>query len=265
MALKAKISKDDHAKLPDALKEHYVERDGSFVLETDGLVDRSALDKERADRAAATRQFQELKDKIGDLDPVKAREALAMVQQLADKKLLDEGKVDELIAARTAAMTADHENQVKAFKGQLSEKDAALANVTSELEKLTIHTALRTLALEKGVRKEALDDVIARFTVTGVDGIKWGLKDGKVVAMKGDQIAYGKDASSSMPFDEGLALLTTRAPHLFEPSQGSGAANAGRGTGSGGHTISSEAAKDPQQYQAARAAAEKAGQTLTVQ
>lgn len=79
MALKAKISKSDFDKLPEALQEHYVSKDGAYVLEADGLVAREALEAERAARATAAREFQELKDKIGDLDPEEARTALAKV------------------------------------------------------------------------------------------------------------------------------------------------------------------------------------------
>lgn len=266
MALKAQVSKDEHAGLPDAIKALYVERNGAFILEVDGLVDRSALEKERDERAKASRAFQELKDKIGDLDPAAARAALARVQELADKKLLDEGKVDELIQARTDAMRKDHEAQVNGFKTQVTERDQRIAALTGTVKTLRINSELTPLALKKGIRAEALQDAIARMTIIGIDGIKWDVEGDAVVAKVGDQIKYGKDPQKPMSFEEGLDLLATTAPHLFGENKGTGASGgAGKGAGPNVFTISDADARDPQKYQAARETAAKAGQTLTIQ
>lgn len=270
MALKAKISKDDHAKLADALKEHYVERDGAFVLEAEGLVASTALEGERAARAKAARDFQELKDKIGDLDPEAARKALKQVQELADRKLLDEGKVEELIKARTDAMRVDHENQINGFKKQITERDTTIGTLTGTLKKLRINSELMPLAVKKGVQPGALSDVISRMTITGegLGGIKWDIDGDQVVAKVGDQIKYGKDPQKPMSFEEGLDLLAANpeSKHLFAPNQGGGAGGGSRSSGSGGsRTISNDDASDPAKYRAARDEARKAGVELVVQ
>ena len=62
MALKAKLTKDEHAGLPEAVRALYTEKDGAFILEVEGLVDGKALESERSARAKAAREFQELKD-----------------------------------------------------------------------------------------------------------------------------------------------------------------------------------------------------------
>jgi hypothetical protein len=264
MALKAKLTKDEHAGLPEAVRALYTEKDGAFILEVEGLVDGKALESERSARAKAAREFQELKDKIGDLDPEKAREALRQVQALADKKLLDEGKVDELIQARTEAMRTDHKNQLAAFEGKIKEKDDAIGRLTQTVKTLRINSELTPLALKKGIRPEALQDVIARMTVLGIDGIKWDIDGDNVVAKIGDQIKYGKDPQKAMSFEEGLDLLATAAPHLFADSKGTGA-NGNKGGGGKSHTISQEEASDPAKYRAARDEARKAGVELQIQ
>jgi len=268
MALKSKLTKDEHAKLPDALKEHYVERDGAFVLDADGLEDagslRSALEKERKERAAAQRQHRELLDKIGDMDPEQARAAVKKLHELEEKGLLDAGKVEEVIKARTDAMQKDHANQIAGFKKQVEERDAQISTLTKSFTDLTIKSDLTPLFLKKGGRPEALEDAIARMTMLGVDGVRWAMKDGAIVALAGDQIKYGKDPQKPMSFDEGLELLASKAPHLFQPSSGAGAGGGSGAGGAGGFTISREDARNPQKYQAAKDAAAKAGQSLNI-
>ena len=59
MGLKAILETLD--EVPEALRAFYVERDGKFVLDADGVEDvtglKSALEKERGDRAAAAWQM----------------------------------------------------------------------------------------------------------------------------------------------------------------------------------------------------------------
>jgi hypothetical protein len=136
--------------------------------------------------------------------------------------------------------------------------------LTQTVKKLRINSELTPLALKKGVRNEALDDVIARMTITGVDGIKWDVDGDNVVAKAGDQIKYGKDPQKPMSFDEGLDLLATTAPHLFGENKGTGA-HGNRSGGGSSFVISNEEASDPAKYRAARDAAQKAGSELVVQ
>lgn len=272
MALKAVLTKAEFDALPEAIRAHYAEADGKFVLDTDvdshpkvgGL--RSALDKERDDRKKADKAFNDLKTKIGDMDPDQARDALKKIQDLADKKLIDEGQIEQLLTVRTERMTTDHNNQIKTFQTQLGDKDKKISSLSGELKKLKINSAIERLALEKGVRKTAIDDAIARFTVIGIDGVLWDLdENGGVIAKKGDQIAYGKDATKAMSFEEGFETLATKASHLFETSAGGGAGNNGNGNrGTGPHTISREDARDPMKYRAAQKAAADAKVELVV-
>lgn len=270
-ALKAVLaSKADVDALPEALRGLYIEQDGKFVLDAEveehpkvgGL--KSALKKERDAVATADKEFRALRERIGDMDPDKAREALKQIQALADKKLLDEGQIDELLKTRTDRMKADHDTQVTAFKTQLAERDAKLKGLSDTLRTMRVNDQIKTLAIDKKVRREAVDDAIARFTQIGIDGVKWDIdENGQVVAKRGDQIAYGKDATRPMPFDEGFEILAQKAPHLFEASSGGGAMKAAGGGGQS-YVLSAAESKDPTRYREAKAAAEKAGQTLTI-
>ena len=194
-----------------------------------------------------------------DIDPEKAKEAQAKLQELEDKKLLDEGKVEELIAARTARMRADFDNQTAAFNEKIKiasgERDAA----HSKLSEVLIDNALRTAAVKAKVRTTAMEDIVLR-------GQKiWRLKDGVPVPMVGDLVQYGTDPNKPMTMDEWVDGLSKDAPHLFEPSGGGGAQN-NPNSGQRGNMriLSREEARNPAIYRAAKEQAEKAGIQLQI-
>jgi hypothetical protein len=268
MALKAKLTADEHKALPAVLQEHYKQEGDGFVLDADIVGDvaklSKALESERAGSGTLKQEIAKLKDQFKDVDPEKARAALAKLQELEDKKLLDAGEIDKLIAQKTERMQADFSNQLKA-------KDDLIAKVTGErdglqgsLKKLRLDGQIREIAGKKHVKPEAVADVLARFTILGVDGTLWDMDGDKIVAKKDGNIRYGKDASQPMTFDEGFELLQKEAAHLFEPSTGGGATNSTSRVVGNLHVISAEQARDPQQYQAAKAAADKAGRQLSI-
>lgn len=273
MSLKSVLSKAEYDALADPLKALYVADGDKFVLDAEieshpkALNLKTALDKERTDKETANKQFRALRDKIGDMDPEEARKALGEIQKLRDKKMLDEGQIEELFKLRTEQMQTAHTTQVKAFEKQIGDGKTVIDSLTGQLRTMRINDKIKTMAVEKKIRREAIDDAIARFTVVGIDGVKWDLDDkGDVVAKRGDQVAYGKDATRSMSFDEGFDVLLTKAPHLFETSAGGGANNdAGKTAQGGSHKISAADAKQPEKYRAAKDAAEKVGATLTIE
>lgn len=264
MALKHQLTKDEHAALPEVLREHYAESNGVFSLQADGLVTRASLDAEREARKQASQQFNELKDKLGDLDPVKAREAMRQLQAMADKKLLDEGMVEELIKSRTESMSADFNNRENGWKKKVDELTNSNTSLTKNLTDLTIRNDFTPVFLKRGGDADFLPFAINLVTRDGVDGVTWGMKDGKIVALQGDgSIKYGKDPNVPMTFDEAVEVMATKHGKLFLGNSGSGARNDGGKPGAA-HTMSNVDAQDPAKYRAARDAAKAAGAELTI-
>lgn len=270
MALKAILTKTDYDALPEILREQYGADGDTYVLDADidahpklaGL--KSALAKERQAKKDGDAEFRKLRDQIGDLDPEQARAALARVQEMADKKLLDEGKVDELIKARTDAMSKAHAAEKTAFEKRLADMEQTNGSLNSEVTTLILDGSIRDDAIKSGVKKEHLDDVLYRMKDRGIDGIKWTLGEGrKVMAMDGDQPKFGKDAQP-MSIIEGLDALKKSVPGFFEPSSGGGAMNHARSDGNR-FVISETDARDINKYRAAKSAADKAGQPLAIQ
>jgi hypothetical protein len=272
MALRAVISKSDLEKLPEVLREHYAATNDAdrFVLDADvdehpkvgGL--RNAVKTEREAARNAQAQFNQLKDQIGDLDFEQARNAVATVQQLQDKKLLDEGKVEELIKARTDAMAKAHQTELKAKDAKIEELLGKTKGLDDEVTTLVLDGTLRDEALRAGVKEEHLDDALFRLKVKGVEGVRWTLGDGrKVLAMQGEEVKFGKDAEPMSP-SEGLDMLKKVAPAFFKPTTGGGASNNSRLSPQNYASITDVEAKDLGKYKAAKESAAAAGQELRI-
>lgn len=149
MALKAIVESLD--SLPEGIREHYVEKDGKFVLgvepvggfaleDVTGL--KTALGKERGSREA----LEKASAKWKDLDPDKARDALAKLEELAD---IDPKKeADKIAAAKVEAIRSQF---VESHKKELKAREAVIANHRSQIERLLIDAeATSALAEAKG-------------------------------------------------------------------------------------------------------------------
>lgn len=217
MSLKAVVETLDAVEEP--FRSLYAEKDGKFHLAVEGLVPKSRVDEFRDTNIALKRQMDELTARFDGIDPDVARDLAAKAAKDRDKKLIDAGKVEELLAERVGAMKVDYEKTLKA------EQDAKSA-LTKQLEGLVIDNAIRDAATKSGVRATAVDDVLLRGRAL------YRLQEGKAVPMDGDKVLFGK-SGDPMPIEEWVSGLTEKAPHLFEPSQGGGARN-GAGSGNTG-------------------------------
>lgn len=169
MALKAVVESLDG--MDDGSKSLYVERDGKFILDVEpvggfSLEDvtglKTALGKERTAREQAERLTAAFKD----IDPAKAREALAKVSEW--------GNLDPTLEADKIANT-----KFEAAKAQLLEKHAAeiaerenrVGHLSKTVESLLIdQVATAALAEAKGSVELLLPHVRAHTRVKEVDG-----------------------------------------------------------------------------------------------
>ena len=279
MALKAVLATQaDLDALPEAIRALYTPKNGKFYLDAesvdhDGALSR-ALEGERGTAAQLKRQLNELTAKLGDLDPEKAREAMEQLRKLTEQSELGEVPeqlrpvFEKVFEKRTERMKADLQNQIKAVTDALEKANKEKGDIFGQLKTLTVNGAIQKLASEKGVKPEHYEDVIARMTILGVDGVKWDLVDGKVVALDATgQVKYGKNPTQPMSFEEGFEVLATKVPGFFQPSTGGGAQNNGggaRNVNGNVMTLTEADAKNPAKYKAAKAEAEKQGLTLAI-
>jgi hypothetical protein len=268
MALKARLTADEHTALAsDALQALYKKDGDAFVLEVDGADEvfapglKKALESERDANKQHKKLLADLKSKFDGLDPAKAREALKKLEEFEDKELLDAGKVDEIVTKRTERMRQDHQAQIDAMQKQLAEGGETTKSLTNRLYEVLIDAGVAEASTKVGVRPTALQDIKLRARSV------WRMEEGKPIPKKDDgTIIYGKKATEPITFEEWVVSLQPDAPHLFEPSRGSGAPAGGgqRGAAGGGVRLTREEARDPQVYRAAKEAAEKAGGAVQI-
>ncbi len=223
-----KFSVDTLDGVPAEFHSLYAEKDGKFTLQVDGAVPKARLDEFRNSNVTLKQQNEALAAQFDGIDPEVARDLISRAQKEKDKKLIDAGKVDELVEQRVAAMRADNDKIMKALT---AERDGA----KTQLEGLLIDGALRDAAAKAGVRPTAIDDVLLRGRQT------FKVVDGKAAAFKGDEQLFGKD-SQPLNVAEWVGGLSEAAPHLFEPvASGAGSKGVVPGAGAGKGTISRSA------------------------
>lgn len=206
MTLKAVI--DDVTSLPPALRDFYVEQDGKFSLNVEGLVPKARLDEFRDNNIKLAQERDELRQRYEGIDEKKARELLAIAQNEKDKKLIEAGKVDELLAQRVDAMRTDYEEK-------LTSETTKSVKLQEKLESLLIDGALRDEAAKAGVRASAIEDVLLRGRAV------FKLVEGKAMPFENDEIIYSK-TGEPLRIEDWVKALSTHAPHLFEPNKGAG-------------------------------------------
>jgi len=206
-------------EIPEAYRALYVEKDGKFFLEVEGMVPKARLDEFRDKNTKLLKRLDALNAVVGSED-----ENLEHIQELLEKEksgdlTIGKGKskedVERLVTERVATMKADYEKKIA---------DLTKSNGTfqTQLEKAVIETGLTQAATKRGVRTTAIEDILSRGR--GV----YKLVDGVPVPMKGDERVFGKDGITPKSFDEFIEDLATAAPHLFAENQGSGATGSAR-------------------------------------
>lgn len=183
--------------------------DGAYYLAVDGAVAKEKLDEFRNNNVELMKKLEPFKD----LDPTKVATLLENERKIAEKKLIDAGDVEGLVGLRVGTMKADYETRIQGLETQFS-------TAQRQLETLLIDNEVRAVAIKAGVAPTAVDDVLLRAKTT------FKVEEGRPVAKneKGEVI-YGKDGMSPLAIGDWVGGLKDAAPHLFQPSSGSGASH----------------------------------------
>lgn len=211
--------------VPEAFRSEYVQSDdGKFRLNVPGVVPKERLDEFRNNNVTLRRDLEGLQTKYKDIDLDKYQTWAEREQSQKDRRLIDAGKVDELVAERVTGMKTEFEGKIKG----LTDEGAGLK---TRLQTLLIDGALKDTAIAAGVVPSAIEDVVLRGQrVFRLD------EKGEAAAFQGDKPIYGK-TSEPLSMKEWLAGLADNAPHLFKPSQGGGSQNQGGNNGGGAKTM----------------------------
>jgi len=208
MAIKSIVSEQEYRELPEAIREHYNEDGGDYVLATDGD---DRLSEFRANNRTLFREVEDLKKAHADQSSV-LQSAKEEAQKRTDKDLLSEGKIDELLAQRTEAM-----------RGSYEEKLGEITRAHTEAEKtLDIHIVenqIRDAAIKAQARNDRAVDHIIRAVRPhvqrdGTQAVRVDASGNTVMAEDGKTPQGILDLVAEMKVSDGF---------LFAESTGSGA------------------------------------------
>lgn len=215
MALKAIL--DNLDGVPEALHGEYVEKDGKFELQVEGMktqgdIDRinGALQKEKKDHKALQTRVALLGDhKIEDV--VTALDRIPELEAAAEGKMDDE-KINQIVETRIKAKLAPVERERDQLKTKVGELEGTVGDYQTKDKTRSIHDAVRKAGREAKMLPEAMDDALMLSErLFEVDDT------GKVVTKDGVGVTPGIEPSSWM-----TDIQKTR-PHWWGASAGGGA------------------------------------------
>src|SRR5438445_5512697 len=153
MAIKFKVKAKD--EVPAELQSLYVERDGGWVLDADGAVDKSKLDEFRNTNVALIKERDDLKKKFDGIDPEEVRKLAEEKQRLEEAQQLRGGEVEKVVEGRLRTAKTEWDRQISAVT---SERDSLSARLTA----IQINQGVITTATKKGLRPTAIPDITSR-------------------------------------------------------------------------------------------------------
>jgi hypothetical protein len=215
MALKYKFKTKD--EIPAELQSLYVERDGAWILDAEGIVEKSKHEEFRTNNIALTNQLK----RFEGIDPDAVRQLAEENRSLRTATLSEDAKRE---------MDAQLKTAKSAFEKQLAAMSGERDTLTGRLTAIQIDQAVVTEATKRGLRATALPDITARARQSFklVNGVPQAFEaDGQTARM-------GKDGP--MTLAEWVDALVSDAPHLFEANAGGGAAGSGSG-GAGNRSV----------------------------
>ena len=223
MGLKFKHASKD--QIPAEHAALYVERDGAWVLDADGAVDKSKLDEFRASNVTLMKERDELKQRFAGIDPEEVRKLADDKRKLEEAQQVKAGELDKVIDARLKSARAEWD---KLHGVVVGERDALHGRLTA----IQIDQAVVMEATKRGLRASAIPDITARARMNFklVNGVPQAFE------ADGQTSRVGKDGFTPMTLAEWVDALVSDAPHLFEANAGGGAAGSGSG-GAGNRSV----------------------------
>lgn len=228
MALKFKLKSKE--EVPAELVNLYVEREGGWVLDVEGAVEKAKLEEFRATNVGLMKERDELKQRFEGIDPEEVRKLADEKRKLEEAQQIKAGEVEKVFEARINSVKSEWD---KRLAGLTSERDA----LTGRLTAIQIDQAIVTEATKRGLRSSAIPDITARArnTFRLVNGVPQAFE------ADGQTARVGKDGVAPLSLAEWIDLQVSEAPHLFESNAGGGGGGAtsqygnGSGGAAGGH------------------------------
>ncbi len=224
MGLPLVVDKID--SVAEAHRTLYVEKEGKFHLDVDGVEDtsglKSALQKER-DAVKETRSaLKKMEEQFAGIDPVRVKDMLSKLDQDGEAALIAAGKIDEVIEKRSTKLRNELQKQVE-DAAKLTQAEKARADKFSQR---VLDNNIRAAAAKAGLHTHAVEDALFRarnmFTLT---------EDGEAVQLDEDgSPVLGKDGKTPFSPAEWLEGMRETAPHWFPAGNNGGGAGGSKDT-----------------------------------
>ena len=224
--------------IPEQFKELYSETSEGFVLT--GIEDKdykAKVDEFRQSNINLKKAQEEMNAKLEQfkgVDPEEYKKLKAQIEEGEEKKLIDDGKIEELLNQRTDRMRQEYADKIAKLESMANEAVERENGYKLKLNRITVDDAIQRAVQEVGkVRQGAMTDILHRAANT------WTVEeDGKLVGKNpnGD-ILYGKDGKDPMSPREWATSLMTDASYLFESNSGGSARGSGITTTATGRVI----------------------------
>jgi hypothetical protein len=230
MSLKGRFNSKE--EIPAEFVPHCVERDGAWVLEVEGQVDKLVHDEFRRNNLNQKKEIEDLKKRFEGIDPDQVRKLAEEKLKLEEEQQLKLGEGEKVYENRMKAARAEWEKSTAALTAQLEAANA-------QLTRTQIDQGVTTVATKRGLRSTAIPDITARARNV------FRLVNNAPTAFEADgkTVRVGKDGITPMNLEEWVDLQVAEAPHLFESNAGGGAA--GDASGGGGATRATRSVKNP--------------------
>lgn len=217
-------------EVPEALRSHYKETEGGYELNVDNPL-RSKVDEFRQNNRELFNKNRELSEQLKALDSVKNidpakyseyQQAYEQMQAVKDKKLIEEGKIEEVLAERTERMRSELGGKIQSLEALRDKLQGQVDSLSKSLSSRVVRDELSRVLSEVGTLKPGTLD-----TALLIGGQTWRTdpqRPDSIIAMKADgSPEYGQDGSSPLTKLEWAKSLLKSHSYLWEDAQGGGA------------------------------------------
>lgn len=211
--------------LPEEVAKEYVERDGKFHIQVEGMKPPEEFMRLQNSLNAARNDANTFKGKLALLGDRKVEDVVTLLDKIPELEAAAEGKLDEdklnnLVEGRIKTRLAPLERERDTLKNENGELKGRLEQFEGKEKARTIHDQVRSAAKESGVLESAIEDALLladrTFELT---------EDGKAVVKDGTGFSAGLQPK------DWFGDLQTKRPHWWGTSQGGGAGGNRQGGG----------------------------------
>lgn len=209
---------EDETQRNKAIKEH----EDAIKKVNDGVDAKineavSGLKVKNDELLGEKKKIQDLYDKVKDIDPVAAREALKLLRENEYAQLIKDGKFEEVIEKRTSTATAALKKQLDDATKALEEALKSGGTYKGLYESTIIDNTIRDAAIKAGVNPAAMVDVLSRAR--------------SVFSLSEDRQVEARDAQGNLLKNDKKLVVTPAvwmddlkesAPYFWPGSEGAG-------------------------------------------